>query len=77
MLKALQTSSVADFTHKIKQYDDLFEFQRFKVGDCSNSPTVLSDVFTFALGIHTKMRALGTWQDALIAKPKSSFTTIY
>ena len=77
ILKVLQTSSVPNFTHRIKQYDDLLEFQRFKDGDRSNSSTVLSDVFTFSLGIHTEMRALGTLQDALIAKPKSSFTTIY
>ena len=27
MPKVLQTSSVADFTHRIKQYDDQLEFQ--------------------------------------------------
>ena len=77
MLKVLQTSSVANFTHRIRQYDGQLKFQRFKDGDCSNSPTILSDVFIFSLGIHTKMRELGTWQEALLSKPKSSFTTIF
>ena len=58
MLKVLQTSSVAVFTHRIKQYDDHLEFQRYQTGDRSNSPKFLSDVFKFALGVHTKMRHL-------------------
>ena len=60
ILKVLQTSSVPNFNHRIKQYDDLLEFQRFKDGDCSNSSTIISDVFTFLLGIHTEMRVLGS-----------------
>ena len=77
MLTVLQTSSVVDFTHRIKQYDDTLEFQRFRTGDCLNSPKVLNELIKFVLGVHTEMRSLGTWQEALLSKPKSSFTTIY
>ena len=77
MLTVLQTSSVVDFTHRIKQYDDQLEFQRFQTGYRLNSPKVLELVFMISLGIHTKMRALGNWQESLLSKPKSSFTTIY
>ena len=77
MLMVLQTSNVVDFTHKIKQYHDKHEFQRYQTGDRSNSPKVLGNVFTFTLGIHTEMRALGSWQETLLSIPKSSFTTNY
>ena len=77
MLTVLQTSSVIEFTHRIKQYDDTLEFQRYRTGDKSNSPKVLNELFNFALGVHAEMRSLGDWQDALLSKPKISFTTIY
>ena len=79
MLTVLQTSSVPEFTHRIKQYDDTLEFNRYRsrTGDKSNRPKVLKELFTYALSVHAEMRSLGRWQDALNSKPKSSFTTIY
>ena len=79
MLTVLQTSSVLEFTHRIKQYDDTLEFNRYrsKTGDKSNSPKVLKELLNYAISVHSEMRSLGRWQDALNSKPKSSFTTIY
>ena len=59
MLTVVQTSSVLKFTHKIKQYDDTLEFNRYRTGDKSNNPKVLYKLFNFALGVHAEMRSLG------------------
>ena len=77
MLTVLQTSSVVEFTNIIKQYDDTLKFRRFQSGDRLNSPKVLNVLIKFGLSDHTELRSLGTWQDALLLKPKSSLTTIY
>ena len=78
IIGVLQTTSVQPFNDKMKQFHDSIEFERFKqVGTKTsfNTPTVLNEVYTFALAVHTEMFNVGTWQEALISKPnKSSFT---
>ena len=75
----LQTSSIVEFTKRIKQYDDTLEFRRFQSSDHdrSNNPKVLIELFNFTLSVHTEMRSIGTWRDAMLSKLQSSFTTTY
>ena len=51
MLTVLHTSSLLEFTHIIKQYDETIEFNRYWTGGKSNSPKALKELFTFALGV--------------------------
>ena len=59
MFTVLQTSSVIEFTHRIKQYDDTLEFQQFESGNCFNIPRIPNDLFNFALDVHAEMLSLG------------------
>lgn len=59
MLPKLQTSSVVNITHTIKQDQTV---------DRSNSPKILRNLFKFALGLYTKMRVLCSWQETLLSK---------
>ena len=71
-----QTSSVQPFTDKMKQFHDNIEFKRFEVGNTVkyfHTPEVLVVVYTYANRVFTEMFNIGTWQDALLSKPKSSF----
>ena len=77
MLLVLQTSSVAAFIHRIKQYDDQLELQQFQIIDRLNSTKVFDAVFKFAWDIHTEMCTLRTWQEALISQPKLFLATIF
>ena len=63
MLTVLQTSSVPEFTHRIKQYDNTLEFNRYRsrTSDKSNSPKVLKELFTYDISVHSEMRSLGRW----------------
>ena len=77
IIGVLQTSSVQPFTDKMKQFHDNIEFKRFDVsniGKSLNTPDVLEDVLSYyAKRVHTEIFNVGTWQDALLSKPKSSF----
>ena len=80
IIGVLQTTGVQPFNDKMKQFHDNIEFERFKqVGGTKfsvNTPAVLKDVYEFTLAVHTEMFNVGTWQEALTSKPKSSFTTV-
>lgn len=58
----------------MKQFHDSIELERFRNKSSFNTPTILNDVYTFALAVHTEMFNINTWQQALLSKPKSGFT---
>ena len=80
IIGVLQTTSVQSSNGKMKQFHDNIEFERFKqVGGTKtsfNTPAIINDVYIFALVVHTEMFNVGTWQEVLTSKPKSSFTTV-
>ena len=61
IIGVLQTTSVQPFNDKMKQFHDSIEFERFKNKTSFNTPTVLNEVYTFALAVHTEMFNVGTW----------------
>ena len=75
IIGVLQTTSVQPFNDKMKQFHDSIELERFRNKSSFNTPTILNDAYTFALAVHTEIFNIGTWQQALISKPKSGFTT--
>ena len=75
IINVLQTTSVQPFTDKMEQFHDNIEFRQFDITSSTsfNTSDVLDDVYSFAHQVYTKMFNLGTWQDELLSKPKSSF----
>ena len=75
IIGVLQTTSVQPFNDKMKQFHASIELERFRNKSSFNTPTMLNDIYSFALSVHTEMFNIGTWQQALLSKPKSGFTT--